>query len=164
MELIDAKIEKLKFILKTAQKDPVYGFSDEIFWAKGHHRVQTSFEFLRVLANNKIISYADRKTYYVPVYEEIKHFENVKQKLLQKYKRIPQKIYITKGKTINKLKIQKQNITKKDKYDEPEKFITKHIQSQMFHPYPLFPSLSQGTKGVPHPSVHILPYLVSSIY
>ena len=91
IELIDAKLEKLKFILKTAQTDPVYGFSDEIFCVEGHHKVHTSFEFLRVLANNNLISSADRTTYYVPVYEEIKNFENVKQQLLKKSRRTPQK-------------------------------------------------------------------------
>ena len=132
LELIDAKLNKLNFILKTAQTDPVYGFSDEIFWAKGHHRVKTSYEFLNLLECYNIISYADRTKYYVPVYEEIKHFENVKRKLLRKMKGNPNKIYITKGKTIKKSKIKKSVLNKKDKYDEPEKFIEKHLYDQGF--------------------------------
>ena len=69
----------------------------------------------------------------MPIYEELKHFENLRQKFSVNIKKRPYQVLVAKGKQFKKPKLDKKLIiTKKDKYDDPEKTIYKHLYDQGF--------------------------------
>ena len=102
--------------------------SDDAYKNPKYARVHLTYEFLRDLATFGIITNFDRATYYVHLDAELAYFVKKKEELFKKLK--PLNIYIQTGKRISAPRAS-ENI-KKDKFDNPEKYLDKHMKSAGF--------------------------------
>ena len=100
LDLIDLKIEKIKYIIKLRQTDPILGVSDTVYEQNRYKKVYTSYEFLRDLSTFGVISNFDRATYYIKLETELEYFLHKKKILFGN--KTPNKIYIERGKRITK--------------------------------------------------------------